>query len=59
MGNEDIKLLFSANMNVHIGNPEEPTEKLQKLINEFSRYEERLSYKKYCYVIYQKQTILK
>ena len=38
MRTEDVKLLlFSADMNVHIGNPKEYTKWLQKLISEFSK----------------------
>lgn len=38
MRTEDVKLLlFSAYMNVHIGNPKEYTKWLQKLISEFSK----------------------
>lgn len=48
MRTEDVKLLlFSAYMNVHIGNPKEYTKWLQKLISEFSKVNTLLNYKKY------------
>lgn len=37
MGIEDIKLLFSANMNVYKGNPKQSIKKLQKLIMNLAR----------------------